>query len=45
MEIIGTLLCYARAAKFTLLFAFGTLASVEAHGTEATAQAVIHLLN
>jgi hypothetical protein len=45
MESIGTLLYYARAAKFTLLFAFGTLVSVQAHGIEATAQTVIHLLN
>ena len=44
-EVIGTLLYYARAVDSTMLVALGTLASVQTKGTEATAQAVTHLLN
>ena len=44
-EVIGTLLYYARAVDSTMLVALGTLASAQAKGTEATAQAITQLLN
>jgi hypothetical protein len=44
-EIIGTLLFYARAVDSTMLVALGSLASAQAKGTQATAQAATHLLN
>ena len=44
-QILGTLLYYARAIDNTMLVAISTLASVQAHGTQATMDAAIHLLN
>jgi hypothetical protein len=44
-EIVGTLLYYARAIDSTMLVALGTIASSQATGTQATAQAVTQLLN
>jgi hypothetical protein len=44
-EIIGVLLFYARAVDSTMLVALGTLASAQAKGTQATAQAATQLLN
>jgi hypothetical protein len=44
-EIIGTFLFIARAVDCTMLVALGTLASQQAHGTEATIEAVTQLLN
>jgi hypothetical protein len=44
-EIIGVLLYYARAVDSTMLVALGTLAATQAHGTEATMEAAVHLLN
>jgi hypothetical protein len=44
-QVIGTLLYYARAIDSTMLVALGSLSSAQAKGTEATAQALTHLLN
>jgi hypothetical protein len=44
-QVIGTLLYYARAVDNTMLVAISTLSSVQATGTEATMDAVVHLLN
>jgi hypothetical protein len=44
-EILGTLLFYARAVDSTMLTAIGTLATQQAHGTQATMEAITQLLN
>ena len=44
-EIIGTLLFYGRAVDNTMLVALNELGSAQAHGTEATAEATVKLLN
>jgi hypothetical protein len=44
-QITGTLLYYARSVDPTMLPAIGTIAAQQAHGTEATAAAVTHLLD
>jgi hypothetical protein len=44
-QVIGTLLYYARAVDNTMQVAISTLSSVQATGTEATMDAVVHLLN
>ena len=44
-EVIGVLLYYARAVNPTLLVALGTLATQQAHGTQATMEALTQLLN
>jgi hypothetical protein len=44
-EVIGVFLFYGRAIDNTLLVALGTLASSQAHGTEATLNAVTFFLN
>jgi hypothetical protein len=43
--VAGTLLFYARAVDHTMLVAIGDIASAQAHGTEATMSACVHLLN
>jgi hypothetical protein len=44
-HITGTLLYYARAVDPTMLVALGTIAAQQAHGTQATAEAITHLLD
>ena len=44
-EVIGVLLYYARAMDSTMLAALGTLATQQAHGTQATMEALMQLLN
>ena len=44
-EVLGTLLYYARAIDSTMLPAIGTLATQQAHATQATLQTLTHLLN
>jgi hypothetical protein len=44
-EVIGVFLYYGRAIDNTMLVALGTLAAAQAHGTQATAKAAVHLLN
>jgi hypothetical protein len=44
-QITGTLLYYARAVDPTMLVALGTIAAQQANGTEATADAIVQLLN
>src|SRR5688500_14859496 len=44
-QIVGTLLCYARAVDSTMLVAHGTLAKEQTKGTEQPAQAVTQLLS
>jgi len=44
-EVIGVLLYYACAVDPTMLVALGTLATQQANGTQATMQALTHLLN
>ena len=44
-EIVGTFLYYGRAVDSTMLKALSSLASAQAHGTEATMDAVVQLLN
>jgi hypothetical protein len=44
-QITGTLLYYARAVDPTMLVALGTIAAQQTNGTEATAEAIVHLLN
>jgi hypothetical protein len=44
-EVIGTLLFYGRAIDNTMLVALGTLASAQTKGTQATAKALVKLLN
>jgi hypothetical protein len=44
-EVVGMLLYYGRAIDSTILVAIGSLASAQATGTKATAQAITQLLN
>jgi hypothetical protein len=44
-QITGTLLYYARAVDPMMLVALGTIAAQQANGTEATAAAIVHLLD
>jgi hypothetical protein len=44
-QITGTLLYYARAVDPTMLMALGTIAAQQSKGTEATATAIVHLLD
>ena len=44
-EIVGVFLYYARAIDNTMLVALGTIASQQASATQATANAVVDLLN
>ncbi len=44
-EVIGVLLYYAHTVDHTMLVALGTLASQQANSTQATMQALTHLLN
>jgi hypothetical protein len=44
-QITGTLLYYARAVDPTMLVALRTISAQQANGTEATANAIIQLLN
>jgi hypothetical protein len=44
-EVLGTFLYYARAVDSTMLVAIGEIATQQAKGTQATMQAVTHLLN
>jgi hypothetical protein len=44
-QITGTLLYYAQAVDPTMLVALGTIAAQQANGTEATADAIVRLLN
>jgi len=44
-EVISVLLYYARAVDPTLLVALSTLATQQAHGTQATMEALTQLLN
>jgi hypothetical protein len=44
-EVIGVLLYYARAVDCTLLTALSSLATDQAHGTEATMRALTQILN
>jgi len=44
-EVIGVLLYYAHAVDPTMLVALGTLTTQQANGTQATMQALTHLLN
>jgi hypothetical protein len=44
-EVLGTLLFYARAVDPTMLVAIGDIATQQAKGTQATMQAITHLLN
>ncbi len=44
-EIIGTLLCYARAIDNTMLVALNELSSAQAHGTQATMEACWRILD
>lgn len=44
-QVIGIFLFYGRIVDSTMLVALGTLASSQTNGTEATAQALSHLLN
>ncbi len=44
-EILGTLLYYARAVDATMLTAIGSIATQQSTPTQATMQAVTHLLN
>jgi Reverse transcriptase (RNA-dependent DNA polymerase) len=44
-EIIGVFLYYARVVDNTMHVALGTLAAAQAHGTTATMEAAVHLLN
>jgi hypothetical protein len=43
--VAGTLLFYARAVDHTMLVAIGDIAAAQAHGSEATMSACVHLLN
>ena len=44
-QVVGTLLYYARAVDSTMLVALGSLAAAQSKGTEATRDALVHLLN
>jgi hypothetical protein len=44
-QITGTLLYYARAVDPTMLVALGTIAAQQSHGTAATADAIVQLLD
>jgi hypothetical protein len=44
-RVTGTLLFSARAVDSTMLIALGTIAEQQTNGTEATARAVVHLLD
>jgi hypothetical protein len=45
MQVIGTVLYYARAIDNPMLVALGTFAEAQTKGTEQTAQACTNLLN
>jgi hypothetical protein len=44
-RVMGTFLYYARVVDPTLLHALNDLASAQTKGTQATADAMVHLLN
>ena len=44
-QVVGTFLFYGRAVDPTMLHALNALAAAQSHGTQATAEALTHLLN
>jgi hydroxypyruvate isomerase len=44
-QVVGTFLFYARAVDPTMLHALNALAAAQSKGTQATVEALVHLLN